>query len=245
MSFARFAIVVMDRGEPQDWRERFIGEIARGDVTLRGEQLGAGELTLHGEELRLQGEWMGNARFEPLEWASDALSQWIEVGTRPFLGAPAGLFVWSHLMANGSQQRDLVTTLARGARGAACRLDTRELRESVMKRTFALTETTTPYGFEEGTALLERQLGPYMEEVVAKIKRVLAEKRIDIWAGFDPKAEGNNPLRLYPPMDVAGVQVPNERVDGVLSLLKIEICAFPKMLGDGCDEFWIDADAPT
>ena len=242
MSFERFALVVMDRGQREGWRERFLDEIARGDVTLRGEPLGQGAVTLQGDELQLQGQWMGNARFEPLEWADETLSQWISAGARPFVGAPAGLFVWSHLMANRTQERDLVNTLARAARGAGYRLDTHELHENVLRRQFSLTETTTAYGFEEGTAFLERQPGPYMDDVVAAVKRALAANKIDIWAGFDPDAEGNNPLRLYPPMEVAGEPVPNERVDRVLYALDIEIWAFSAELRDPRGEFWIDAD---
>lgn len=197
---------------------------------------------MHGEALRLQGEWMGNARFESLDWADEALSQWLAVGARPFVGAPAGLFVWSHVMANGSQQRDLVSTVVRAAWGAGYRLDTHELRENVVRREFPLTEMTTPYGFEEGTAFLEREPGPYMDSVVTAVKRVLAANQIEVWAGFAPDAEANNPLRLYPPMDIAGEQIPNQRVDRVLYHLDIEIWAFPERLGDSRDEFWIDAD---
>jgi hypothetical protein len=243
MTVARFAIVVMDRGEREGWRGRFLEQIAQGKVALPGEKFDVGGGILQGQELRLQGEWIGTGRFEPLASADEALSQWIAVGARPFVGAPAGLFVWSHPMANGSQQRDLVSTLVRAARGAGYRLDTHELRENVMRRTFPLTEATTPYGFEEGTAFLERRPGPYMDDVVAAVKRALTASQIEIWSGFDPDAEGNNPLRIYPPMDIAGELVPNERVDSVLYHLEVEIWAFPEKLGDACDQFWIDADA--
>jgi len=242
MSFARFAIVVMDRGQREGWRERFIEQLALGEVTSRGEQLARGVVTLKGEELQLQGEWIGNARFEPLEWADETLSRWVSAGARPCLGAPAGLFVWSHFMAP-SGAGDLVAAIARAALGPGYRLDTHELREHVVRRQFQLTQLTSRYGFDEGSALLERKPGPYIDDAVAAIKRVLIANRIEAWAGFDPDAEGNNPLRLYPPMTIADEVVSNDRIDDVLYPLKVEICAFHARLGDALDDFWYDADA--
>jgi hypothetical protein len=240
MTPGRFAVVVMDRGQPDGWRERFLGQLAQGATTMRGEPLGRGAVTLAGDQLHLDGEWVGAARFEPVEWADGPLRDWIRQGTRPFVGAPAGLFVWSHLLAPDAS--DLVETVARTARGAGYRLDTHELREHVVRRRFALTNLTSAYGFEEGRALLERQPCSYIDDAVSEIKRALASKEIDVWAGFDGNAAGNNPLRIYPPMEVAGERVPDERIDDVLHPLGIEIWAFREKLGFPNDEFWIDAD---
>ena len=240
MNARRFAIVVMDRGQPDGWRERFLSQLAQGATTMRGEPLGRGAVTLAGDELHLEGEWVGAARFEPLGWADGPLREWVRHGARPYLGAPAGLFVWSHFLAR--DQSDLVETVARAATGAGYRLDTHELREHVVRRRFALTNMTSVYGFEEGRALLERQAGAYIDDAVSEIKRALASKRIDVWAGFDGDADGNNPLRIYPPMETAGEHVPNERVDHILGQLEIELWAFHEKLGFPNDEFWIDAD---
>jgi hypothetical protein len=112
----------------------------------------------------------------------------------------------------------------------------------VVRRSFPLTEMTTPDGFEEGAALLERQPGPYVDDVVASVKQVLVTNQIDVWAGFSVDADGSNPLRISPPMAVAGAPVPSEQVDRVLYPLEVEIWAFAEKLGDSRDEFWIDAD---
>ncbi len=241
-TYMRFAIVVMDRGQPEGWRERFLERLAQGASTLRGEKLGRGEVTLQGEKLLLQGEWIGNARFEPLEHADDTLSRWIAAGSRPFIGAPAGLFVWSHFMAPSDAQ-DLVETLAHAALGAGYRHDTHELREHVVRRRFQLTNLTSEYGFDEGAALLERQPGLYIDDVIAAVSQVLAADRIDAWVGFSREAVGNNPIRLYPPVEVAGELIPNAHVDRVLYPLDVEIWALHEKLGDSLDAFWYDLDA--
>lgn len=229
MSHHRFAIVVMDRGRGESWRERFVEDLARADVTLQGDRI------------YLRGEWMGAGRFEPLGEADETLSKWISVGGRPFLGEPSGLFVWSHFMAP-SNAGDLVATLARTAYGAGYRLDTHGLRENVVRRRFRLTELTTPDGFEEGSALLEREPGPYLDEVVSAVKQALEANQITAWAGVSREARGTNPLRLYPPVEQAGHHVPNERVDDVLYPLTVEIWAFHEKLGDDLDDFWYDLD---
>jgi hypothetical protein len=230
VSYGRFAIVVMNRGRGEHWREKFIEDLARSEVTVQN------------DKIHLRGEWMGAARFEPLEWADETLSKWIALGTRPFVGEPAGLFVWSHFMVP-SDASDLVAALAHAARGAGYRLDTHELREHVVRRTFRLTQLTSPHGFDDGAALLEREPGPYMDDVVAAIKQVLDANRIDAWAGLSREPVENNPLRLYPPMELAGEQVPNERIDDVLYLLTFEMWAFHDKLGDNLDDFWYDLDA--
>lgn len=233
-TYMRFAIVVMDRGRDR-WREDFLDELARRGVTLHNDET-------HLNEIHLRGEWMGEGRLEPLETADATLSEWIAIGDRPFIGAPAGLFVWSHFMAP-SDSHDLVEALAHAALGAGYRFDSHELREHVVRRQFELVSLTSPYGFDEGTALLERQPGLYMDDVVGAVKRLLAENEIEAWAGFDPNVTEGNPVRLYPPMEIAGKPISNSQVDSVLHRLTVEIWAFHRQLGYPNDHFWTDADA--
>src|SRR5258705_10824936 len=106
MSYERWAVVVMDRGEPERWRTRFLETLAEHDVELSG------------DELRLAGTWVGNARFEPLGSVGEPLASWIGAGDRPFVGAPARVFVWSHYLADHTQRAAVVCAIAPAAPGA-------------------------------------------------------------------------------------------------------------------------------
>jgi hypothetical protein len=144
-----------------------------------------------------------------------------------------------------SDAGDLVAALAHAAYGAGYRLDTHEVREHVVRRQFRLTQLTSPDGFDEGAALLEREPGPYMDEVVAAIKQVLDKNRISAWVGLSREAVASNPLRLFPPMELAGHPALTEgiAIDDVLYPLMVEIWAFHDKLGDVLDDFWYDLGA--
>src|SRR5262245_15592528 len=89
-------------------------------------------------------------------------------------------------------------------------------------------------------ALLEAAPGAYIDHVLAEIRAVLAREQLDIWVGLDTEGPGSNPVRAWPPMARAGVDIPNERVDGVLDKLEIEIWAFRERLYHSRDMVWYD-----
>lgn len=229
MRHVRFAIVIMDGGEPETWRATFLDDLARRHVELRN------------DDLQLNGEWIGGARLVPLESATGPLKSWIAAGARAFVGAPAGLFMWSHYLADGSQSSELAVAIAHAARGAVQRLDRQEINELIELHAFPLTELTSSSGFEEGSVLLERRSGSYTEAVVAQVKAVLAAQQIEAWVGFEPDVEGN-PIRLYPPLSVAGEEIAVAETDRVLSKLDVELWAFRAHLWDRPDGFWIELD---
>jgi hypothetical protein len=219
----RWGIVIMDRGRADGWEARFLAELAEHQVTLEG------------EDLLLDGVFVGSAHFEPLSAATGALATWIGAGARPHLGAPAGLFLWGHYAADGRQERELVDAIAHAARGAVERRDSHELRELVVRQRFALSELLSEYGLEEGRVLLERDdASPYITAAVAELRRVLDEHKIDEWGGFDEASHSR--LRIFP------VGPLSHETQLALDLTRFELWAFDHALASGKDNFWTDAN---
>jgi hypothetical protein len=222
MSYERWAIVVMDR-DAREWQARFLAELAERGVTLAG------------DELMRDGVLVGSARFEPLTAASAQLAAWIGGGARPFLGAPAGLFVWRHYLASRADRLVIVPAIARAARGAVEDLDSHELRELVVRRRFALSELLSEHGLDEGRALLELKASSYLDSAAREARRILIDRQLDVWSGVDPESRPN-PLRIVS----AGELGDDARV--ALDHAELELWAFDEALASGGDEFWIDAD---
>jgi hypothetical protein len=144
-------------------------------------------------------------------------------------------------MAGPDEIDALTQGLVHAALGPVLRLDSGEVREMVVERSFRLDELTSEHGFDAGEALVDRQPGAYTDYVVDTIRAELTRARIGpAWLGMSKDTPRyQNPIRLYPPVTHAGNSVPTSEVDSVLYRLETTLWAFR---GDICelhDPFWI------
>jgi hypothetical protein len=226
-----FSMAIMQGGDAQRApRDAVIAELAARNITLAGDELLAGD------------HLIGFGRFEDVSRAEGPLAAWIAHGERPWLGQSVGLFEWTHPMAGHDEIEALTQGLVHGAGGPVLRIDTAELRDMAIERSFRLDELTSEHGFDSGEALLTRHPGAYIDYVLDTIRSALTRAQIEpAWFGFSDRASRHeNPIRLYPPVTHAGNGLPASEVDAVLYRVETVLWSFRGDIYDLDDNFWID-----
>lgn len=183
-----FLTVIGSRRVRGPWREWLTGALAARGITFAG------------EELRVGGVLCGFASLIDLAdvAAVEPDAAWWRPSRCPWVGAPAGVFSWDHTDEALAKDR-LVPALVDLGRGPFVRADVSgdQVRASVVRRRFPLSDLVGPHGFDDGAALL-REDPEYLEDVRRAAGSVIRDAGYRGDVGTWPSH--HNPLRLAGPL---------------------------------------------